>query len=284
MTVCAITLNWNGADDTKKCLASLAAQAGVSCHSLVVDNGSTDDSRAHLQDTEVIATGRNLGFCGGNNLAIAQALEENWDYVFLVNNDTVMEPDCLQKLVQCSEENPNAAVVCPAIFFEAERDRPWFTGGAVDWVTGAVSHVTAVDAQTHYETDWASGCAMLIPAVRLRALGGFDERFFCYYEDADWCLRARNAGHPCFICPGARLYHKVGRTSNRQGQKKYYYSTRNHLLFLQQHAPGGQFREAVRCSLRRIGREARRQNALAHLLGVLDFRRGCYGPCPYPWL
>ncbi len=298
----AILVNYNGDADTIECLHSLKAQTGADCAPLVINNGSRLGSVRRIQDAhpdvEIMETGRNLGFAGGNNVGMARALKANFDFVFLVNNDTALEPECLVRLLRCAQSRPDAAVVSPAMYYYHDREKPWFTGGGWNQDTGAVSHAVAdVRGQTEpYETPWTTGCAMLITAARLRDVGLFDARFFCYFEDLDWCLRARQKGGACVISPDAVLYHKVWGTSGRDGsQLQHYYSARNYLLFVLKNVGGTHGQQLMRRRTRLVWDNSRRllrdpqeahdrKMAIASLLGLLDFGRRRFGRCPYSWL
>lgn len=299
--VCAVIVNYNGFADTIECLHSFKEQQGSSCRLLVVDNASNNDSVARIcaahPDVEIITTHKNLGFTGGNNVGIRHALAQGCDYLFLVNNDTVMEPDCLSHLLMCAQQHPEAAVVSPAMYYYHDRTRPWFTGSAIDNVEGTYASLEGpVDAAVVTAVPWATGCAMLIPVEKMREIGGFDERFFCYYEDVDWSLRAREKNSTCVLCPAAVLYHKVAASSGGDGKPRLdYYNTRNHLLCLSKHASGQNRRRLLRLRTWRAMQTAkhllvkgtvpnRKRRALAHLVGVVDFYRCRFGPWSYRWL
>ncbi len=300
MKVSAILVNYNGGDDTLECLDSLQAQVGVNCRPLVVDNASRDGSAERIRnccpDAQVIVNPNNRGFCGGNNVGIRAALEAGCDYLFLVNNDTILEPDCLQNLLQCAQSQPQAAILSPAMYYYADRTRPWFTGSSVHWKLGNVDHthvdVRAEGIKTPFAIPWTTGCAMLIPSARMRELIGFDERFFCYFEDCDLSFRAQRSGYRCVLCPTAILYHKVGATANRNSLARHYYLRRNKLLVFARNTRGAaRYELLARLTKRSLvaARQMRRaptegydaRTARSELLGVLDFYRRRFGPCRY---
>ncbi len=237
--VCAILVNYNGDADTIECLSSLKAQTGIDCRPLVVDNasapGSVERIRAAHPDTEIIGAGRNLGFAGGNNLGIRRALETGCDFLFLVNNDTALEPNCVSLLTQCARQTPRAAVIAPAMYWYSDRTRPWFTGSRVDTAHGEIKHVLTdlrgAGIHAPFEIPWVTGCAMLVPAAAMQQIGGFDARYFCYWEDVDWSFRARAAGYGLTLCPDAVLYHKVSASAKKVRAHALYYETRNALQF-----------------------------------------------------
>ncbi|HVK06850.1 MAG TPA: glycosyltransferase family 2 protein [Armatimonadaceae bacterium] len=296
--VAVIILNYNGYSDTIECLYSVKAQIGVVVSPLVVDNASSDDSVKNIReahpDVEILVTGHNLGYAGGNNVGIQHVLRQGCDYVFIINNDTTLEPDCVRGLVHTCEVMPRAGIVTPAIYFYDNPEKPWFTGGVLDLDAGIVGHIqTDWRQQKEAEavpTSWANGCAMLLPAAVLESLGGFDERFFCYWEDTDLSLRAREAGYECYISTQAVLYHKVGMTISRKSHMLDYYMTRNHLLFVSKHRQGAERRRGlwmpVRQSfqrwkhlLRHCPGEFNPHYEKAVMVGILDYHLRRFGPC-----
>lgn len=297
MLIRPLLINYNGDADTIECLHSLRAQNGVECVPLVVDNasraGSVERIRQAHPDVEVLQSERNRGFCGGNNIGIRHALHSGCDYLFLVNNDTSMEPDCLKLLLECAQAKPDAGVVSPAMWWYSERDKPWFTGSALQLDKGILHNggvdLRAAKIREPFEIPWTTGCAMLIPAAVMRRIGGFEERFFAYLEDADWSLRARQAGQKCYLCPSANLYHKVSATSGQGSPHKTYYSTRNKLLFFARNAPLRQRPEALARVTGRSLRSIRaslgpnRLLARSEWLGLVDFYTRRFGPCRHSW-
>jgi GT2 family glycosyltransferase len=240
--VVVILINWNGKVDTLECLASLRQDLYPNRHTLIVDNGSTDDSaaaiRAQFSEVEVLETGANLGFTGGNNIGIKWALDEGADYVFLLNNDTIVEPDALTALVQTAEAMPNYGLLGPVIHYYDRPEEVWFGGSSVDMLRGKADHSNEQapprDAPPQ-NIPWATGCAMLIRADIIRTLQGFDDRYFLYWEDVDLCFRIREQGYDLGLVPQSRIYHKVSRSFTGISRVACYYTVRNNLLFLSRH-------------------------------------------------
>ncbi len=291
--VAIILVNWNGKADTLACLKSLGEDQYPHKQIFVVDNDSADDSASALEaaypEVTLIRAGRNLGFTGGNNLGIRQALDAGADYVFLLNNDTTVEPDAVSQLVRAAERRPEAGLLTPAIYYFDEPEKAWFVGSKLD-----LKRAVAVHDNTHpvqrddpeREIPWASGCAMLLPAAVIKQAGGFDERYFLNWEDVDLSLRIRQAGGSIFLVPSARIYHKVGQSMTKTPGPACYYYTRNHLLLLRSHACGNcllKYVRMLRDDLRPLAR-ARWQNkpnsavALSSALhGFLDGALGRFG-------
>lgn len=301
-TIYPILLNFNGWRDTVACLDSIAGQTGVECRSVVVDNASQDESverigQAHPR-AEIILNSSNLGFAGGCNVGIRRAMELGAEYLFIINNDTTLEPDCCALLLECLRGNPDAAVVSPAIYLFSDRSRPWFTGSRVNLELPALQHEERNVRQdgdvAPYDLPWTTGCAMLVPAKRFQQIGVFDERYFCYYEDADWSFRARAAGCRCMLYPRAVIYHKVSASTANTPFLPFYYSARNRLLFFRERMRGPDGRSAVRrLTIQGLRSAARLRLPLPPLrgkdrvvargsaLGTLDYYCGHFGACRF---
>lgn len=238
-----ITVNWNGLADTLACLESLRAQDYPNNHVIVVDNGSTDGSADALRkqsDTlTLIETGSNLGFTGGNNAGIEYALTQDFDYIYLLNNDTIVEPNSLREMVRAAEAQPEYGILSPVMHYYDRRDEIWFGGAALNLRRGRADHDASRNpARTDppYEVPWTTGCAMLVRTDLMRRLGGFDERFFLIWEDVDLSLRAVATGSKIGIVPSARIYHRVSRSFASMSAIMRYYLVRNNLLFVRLHA------------------------------------------------
>lgn len=291
--VVVILVNWNGKEDTLECLRSLREDQYKNKHVIVVDNGSSDDSpraiRFAFSDTEVLETGDNLGFTGGNNVGIARALEQHADYIFILNNDTTLEPDAVRALVQTAESYPGYGMFTPLMYaYDPPRDI-WFAGSRLDLSHGIALHDnTRLPQPTDapYEVPWTSGCAMFFRAGLLDSLGGFDDRYYYYYEDVDICMRVQKAGSKIAVAPAARIYHKMGRSGSKVSYFFIeYYGVRNHLLLVSTHLPEKRLLAsyyALRAGLSRCRRVPPHRVRLSGLLrAVSDHLRGRYGKCRY---
>jgi GT2 family glycosyltransferase len=296
-----IILNWNGLEDTLECLASLASLDYPAYDVVVVDNGSTDGSvraiRACFPLVMVIENEENLGFVGGNNVGLRYALDSGADYVLLLNNDTVIDPRFLTELVRVTEADERIGIASPVIFYYDAPDEIWTAGAAIDWATGSTQRLRAGEAaredETYFDVDFVSGCALLAKREVVEKTGFLDSDFFLYYEEADWCVRARNEGF-CIVCvPEARIWHKVSRSVGVSSPVISYYMARNALLFLRKHLTGVQWvlssvrhlvsmARSVLSAYVRHDNAHRRANARAQVLGVWDFVRGRLGGVRMP--
>jgi hypothetical protein len=213
-----IVLSWNGKADTLECLQSLDAVDYPNYKVLVVDNASTDGSVAALHRSfphvEIVVNKSNLRYAGGNNVGIQHALGRNAEYVLLLNNDTVVAPDFLTLLVNAAGIDTKAGMIGPKIYYYADKQRLWYAGGKIEWWKGWISHlgVREIDRgqyDTAGETEFISGCCILIKREVIERIGMLDEAYFLYGEDADWCIRASRSGFKLLFVPAARVWHKL---------------------------------------------------------------------------
>ncbi|HWP67340.1 MAG TPA: glycosyltransferase family 2 protein [Candidatus Limnocylindria bacterium] len=220
-----IVLNWNLRDATLACLASLERAQLHGAHVLVVDNGSRDGSvdaiRARFPAVEVLALPENRGYAGGNNAGIRLALERGAEGVLLLNNDTEVAPNFLPPLLAAMDSLPGTAVVSSSIL---RHDRPELLDCAYADVRFDRRHVVqlvGVNAVVgdgfagRLEVPIAIGCSVLIRAEAFRTAGLFDEGYFAYHEDVDWCLRAAKWGYRMLYEPESRVYHRRSASTGR---------------------------------------------------------------------
>jgi GT2 family glycosyltransferase len=240
--VIIIILNWNGCDDTLACLTSLNNLDYPAYKVIVVDNGSVDDSiaviRAAFPQVTYVEAGTNLGFVGGNNLGLEYAHKMGAEYTLLLNNDTEVAPNFLQKLVEAAEEDPTVGVAGPMIYYHATPKVIWSAGGVLNWRRGSTRMVgigeidnDQFDGAPH-PMDFITGCAFLIKMPVYEQVGGFDSRFFAYYEETEWCVRVARAGYRILLVPQAKVWHKISPQARESSPRVNYYMTRNRLLFL----------------------------------------------------
>lgn len=315
--VTVVILNWNGRDDTLACLASVEKITYPNFRVIVVDNGSADNSvaaiRTAFQKVELIETGANLGFSGGNNVGIKRALTLGANYVLLLNNDTEVDPGLLDAFVSAAERFSDAGAFSAKIYFHAEPDRIWYAGARWNANTSRFEQIgegmldDALNFSTACETDYACGCAFFVSANRLHEIGLLDDNFFLYFEETDWCFRARAAGHPSIFVPEAKLWHKVSVSFGGEGSPlALYFVTRNRLLWAKRHAAFSRrfsiYAETIRLLFRRfvfpLARIRIRQpfslkgwwwsvrevfrdpSNLAYFMGARDFCLRRFGDCP----
>ena len=260
---------------------------------VVVDNGSSDDSSARLKEEfpaiKLFASKENLGFTGGNNLGIEHVLANGAAYVLLLNNDTVVDESFLDELVRVGETSTRIGILGPKIFYASEPKRIWYAGGKVRYGRGSCDHVgkDQFDKDGSFSstgaTDFISGCAMMIKSAVLRDIGLLDSKLFIYWEDNDFCMRARNAGYSCVFVPAALVWHKISRTCGPESAFSLYLSTRNQLTWTAKHVPYPYKPFTLAFTLlRKLFKMtlaiSRPESASAIGSGIWAFFRGTYGP------
>lgn len=234
--VFVVILNFNGKNILLDCLTSVFKSDYSNLEIVVVDNNSTDESfekaRLSFSRSHFIKNDENIGFSKGNNVGIRYALEKFADYVFVLNNDTILEKTTISSLVKTAQENPLAGIISPLIL-NADNESVWFAGGKVQWRKMKNMHLTKKSSNNIYSSEYLSGCAMFIKKEVFKKVGLFDERFFLYYEDADFSLRAKKAGFGLLIDPVTTIQHLEQSTAN---DSKNYWLVLSGLLFFQIHS------------------------------------------------
>ena len=294
--VSIVILNWNQREDTLACLTSLQESTYGNYDVVLVDNGSTDGSQdaitAQFNDVTVLAQTSNLGCAEGRNVGARYALERQADYVLFLDNDTIVKPDFLNHLVVTGESDSTIGALGPEIRYHHERQRIWTAGARVDQRTGYTYPMRHGDTATSaegggiYDADFIAGCAILAKRAIFEALGFFDEDYFVYFEDTDWCVRASAAGYRIVVVPESIVWHKESQAlGGASSPGKIYYMTRNQLLFVTKRFPKrrrlpmltrillNETRTIVLHSILRRYRGLRLQRD-ACVRGVIDYLRG----------
>src|SRR2546423_7530777 len=214
MNLVAVVLNWNGGDDTLEALASLD---GVP--TICIDNGSTDGSDMRVaerfREVELLRTGANLGFAGGNNAGIRRALERGADWVLLLNNDPVGEPGLAEALERAAEARPDAGLLACKLL-SGDGHAVQYAGASFNARLGYSGRVATGGPDKVHDVGRADGAAVAVSRAAAENAGLLDESLFMYVEDVDWSLRMRAAGFAVVLVPDARVRHKgSGSTGGR---------------------------------------------------------------------
>lgn len=206
-----VLLNWNGYDDTSKCLQSLSDVQYENRFTVIVDNDSSDGSGERLAsefpESTVLFNEENRGFAGGCNVGIDHCLDEGADYVLLLNNDIEVTPDFLEPLVRAAEDRESVALVGGIIY--EENGEVWDAGGEMRPFIASFTKYKQVQADEVYPTDFVT-CAMNLLSKEFLADHRLDEGFFFGVEEVDLSWRARTDGWKLLIAPDSEVYHKVG--------------------------------------------------------------------------
>lgn len=232
MKIFILILNFNDKKDTVECLRSLK-NIEASIKIVVIDNGSTDGSieeiNKYFPKVKIVDNKKNLGFAAGNNVGIRYALKEGADKIIILNTDAFLTPFSFSYLLENVGD-----VVGPVLEFQREGKIVYDLGGHINWWLGRTTHeeVETKKDIAHRNPDYVSGAAMLIKRQVFERIGLLDDRYFLYYEDADFCSRAKKSGFTIAIEPNAIIYHKLGASSGRHSTTTLYHNLRSNLLFI----------------------------------------------------
>ncbi|MFA5029392.1 MAG: glycosyltransferase family 2 protein [Patescibacteria group bacterium] len=238
--VTIIIVTHNGRHYLPECLASVFDQHYLQSllKIIVIDNDSSDSTVSYLRQwpqVKVVVNRKNLGFAVANNQGYYLAKKQEADYLFLLNQDTVLEKNCLQRLVTLAEKNHKIAAVQPKILLHPEKHLINSLGNCINFLGFAYcDKYRAKDSQPlvdPFEVTYASGAACLLRMSALEQTDLFDPRLFMYHDDVDLGWRLRLAGYRIMVDPLAVVYHKY---TFGKGKYKFYYLERNRLLVLLQ--------------------------------------------------
>jgi hypothetical protein len=238
--VSIIILNWNGLQDTLECLESLEKITYNNFEIIVVDNGSTQGEVGEIQrkfpQVRIIRNTKNEGFCRGNNIGAKLALENNPDYLLFLNNDTIVKENFLEELIHFMEVNPEVGIAGPLILYYQEPEYVYSCGGKFNSWFCLSKDYHFVNKKPQKNLNFISGCAFLIKSSLIKQIGLWDEDFFTYWDETDYCLRAKRAGFDVACVPSSVICHKVARTNIYLSKKYIYFMVRNNLLLAKKHA------------------------------------------------
>ena len=291
-------INFNGKKNTIECLESLKniKRENFELTIVVVDNSSKEEfdlKSGYMEDIPlvVVKNKENLGFAGGHNVAIKYAIKNGADYVLILNNDTYVDKNFLEELLKATDRDKKIGVLVPKIYFapgfEFHKDRYkksdlgkvfWYAGGEMDWdnVIGRHRGVDLVDKgqfDKTEETEIATGCCMMVKKEVFEKIGMLDEKYFLYYEDSDFSVRAKKSGFKIIYVPKSVVFHKNAGSAGGSGSKlQDYYITRSRLIFGFRYASWRAKFALVRESLKILFTARQWQKR-----GVLDFYLGRFG-------
>lgn len=296
----AIVLSWNGREDTLRCLDSLTRAEHEELRVVCVDNGSSDGSqdavRQRFPQVQLIEAGANLGYSGGNNLGIRDALDDGARWIVLVNNDATVAADFLAGFREAASERPRAGILAGKVYFADRPTTIWFAGQRVSELLGysgrprGYGREDGPDYRRVVPTGRAVGALMAISREAIDAAGLLDDELFAYVEDVDWALRVRDAGFEVVFAPDARAWHSVSASTGGEKASTHtlYYGVRNTVTVLERRRPLGRLgtqarRAAVLAtfSLHALTRADRGAALRAVRAGFADARHGRLGPRPH---
>ncbi|MBU1289930.1 glycosyltransferase family 2 protein [Patescibacteria group bacterium] len=219
--VSIIIVTWNGIRHVSDCLESVLKSTYPNYEIIVVDNGSKDGTPELISkkfpEVRLIKKEKNLGFTGGNNEGIKQAEGE---ILFLLNDDTKIHSKLIEVLVGELESSPEMGIVGPKIYFMDKPNEIWFAGGKIDWAKSDSFHLgrgltdKELIGDSKKEVDFITGCSLMIKKEVVDKIGLLDDVFFAFYEDADWCQKAKKAGYQVLYIPFGGVWHIKSATAS----------------------------------------------------------------------
>ncbi|MGH4049870.1 MAG: glycosyltransferase family 2 protein [Clostridium sp.] len=234
-----VLVNYNGEKFQNDCIRTIKEMTYRNYEIFVVDNNSKDQSIKTLKekysDVNIIETGENCGVAKGNNIGIKKALENGCEYILLLNNDTEVDKEMLSNLIKKS--NKNTLVTCKMYFFN-NKEKIWCAGGKIDWSKATTVHFgeNEIDDGSNDRSryvEYTPTCCLLIHKGVFENIGLMDEKYFMYYDDADFVVRANKVGYKVWYESNAKLWHKVSSSSGGSESKIIlYYANRNRLYFI----------------------------------------------------
>ncbi|MBS0648510.1 MAG: glycosyltransferase family 2 protein [Verrucomicrobia bacterium] len=317
MKLSVVILNWNGKKDTLACLDSLQKTQAPPFSIIVVDNGSQDDSVAAISQefpsATLLQTGKNLGYAGGNNVGIAHALKQGADLVLLLNNDTLVDRHFIAAYLHQASEEKKAGILGAYPLRMTHPDKLDHLGGKWNTET-ATFDLVGLEAPQGFRTDepldYVCGCSILIRREVFEAIGMLEPTFFLFWEEADFCMRAKKAGFGIDICYEAMLLHKVSASFVGGTPHKTYFWWRGRCLWIERNCSPEEkqrlYRKIILPQQRHLlklrllknmhlflesllsnkdvsQKKAKLLQYRAALEGYRDFRKACFGSGP-SWL
>jgi len=257
-------INFNDSDTTIRFLDSLKDQdkEGIDLNALIIDNSTKQKIKINKENyseyfnLKIIDPQDNLGFSGGHNMAIKEALISGANYVLIMNNDVVLDRKLILEMLKTIKNTETEGIVVPKIYFakgyEFHKERYkkddlgkvfWYAGGEIDW-KNMISYHRGVDEvdkgqfNKQEETNFATGCCMLVKREVFEKVGLLDENYFLYYEDADFSQRVLAKGYKIIYAPKAILWHENAGSAGGSGSTlQDYFITRNRMYFGFKYAP-----------------------------------------------
>lgn len=307
--VAIILLNWNGKKDTLECLASLKSLSYPNYQIIIVDNGSTDDSVSAIHSAHphipILETHANLGFAGGNNVGIEWALRHHAEWILLLNNDTTVDPSLLTALLTTANLPPHPKIIGAKILRYQEPTTIDHFGGF--WNPSRAEFTSPDSGLPNHAylkpraADYVCGAAFFFHRSVPETIGLLETRYFLFWEETDYCTRAKQAGFHIWTTPQAIIWHKVSSSFTGGKPHTHYFWWRSRLLFIHLNCTPQQKRTLYRTvllpemakllrhyfvrSLFTFGasRPTKLRHYKAGLAGIFDYYRGKFGNCP-SWL
>ena len=239
--IAIIIVNWKQYQLTKLCLYSLQKIKYDNYQIILIDNESNPKELKKIKNQfDKIITfpnQKNLGFTGANNIGIEYAIKNDFEYVMLINNDTEVEKNFINPLIELLEKNQNFGAAQPLILNYYNRNKVWSAGGFLNKFFG-YTYVIKSPEGIKKNIDWITGCCFFLRTDVIKKIGLLDENFFAYYEDVDWSIRIKNAGYDLAFVKSSVVYHHGSKSSKNESNEGtlspfvHYLNIRNHIFLL----------------------------------------------------
>jgi GT2 family glycosyltransferase len=296
--VAGLVLNYNGREVTLVTLESLVRLDYPALDLVVIDNGSTDDSRAAIAARHPglwqLEVAENRGISWGLNHGLRWAVNRGYEYVLILNNDIEVAPELLSAMVACAESDPAIGCVGPKSYYYYDRSRLWSAGGILRFRESVTRERGDRELDSgQYDRDetvpYVNGCAMLARREAIERTGLWDPVYYVGIEDADWCVRMKQQGFHCQYAHRARLWHMISHSLGVYRPSRTFHTGRSSAIFLRKYANPAQWLSALAwfgaAVVAAYARELPRRNqgaAVAKLRGFLTGLRVELVPIPEP--
>ena len=284
----AVVLHYRNWPAIRATIDSLLAQSAPADAVVVVDNHSGGAAPSEIAgaypQAQILAAPANLGYAGGMNLGIERMLEQGMDHILLLTHDCVLDPHCLHRLSGRMQQNHRLGAVGPLLSYRSDPGRVWSAGGIVKRATRNTDHWGSGEPVSDWanrpprRVEWLDGACVLLRADALRLAGSLNERYFLYYEEAEYLVKLAEQGWRVECIAAARAAQEPSPIAP-------YFRTRNSLGFIQATAPGrfvaGEILRVLRdvaADLVRPAAPTQRHSVTARLRGLVDFLLGRWGP------
>ena len=239
--VAIIIVNWKQYELTKSCLSTLKSSKFNDFQIILIDNESNQKDLKNLKNqfdqVKTFTSEKNLGFTGANNIGINYAIKNQFEYVMLLNNDTEIDKNFINPLLEAFQKYNKLGAVQPVIMNFYQNKKVWNAGGNLNKFFGYTS-VIKKPKYINRKIDWITGCCILIKTVVIKKVGLLDENFFAYYEDVDWSIRIKKAGYDLAVVKSSLIYHHGSKASKNESSEGtlspfvHYLNIRNHIFLL----------------------------------------------------
>ncbi len=240
MSIDIIIIHYGDLETTKRCLESVEKCKDEYRSVILINNDAAIDLTKALRESKqrtIINAGRNLGFAKAVNVGIKHALNQSADYIVLLNNDASIEKKVLSTLASFLNDSKTAGIAGPVISFRQNGKLLFDYGGNIGSLTGRTTHDNrdSNNDKRPKKADYVSGCCMMVKSEVIEKVGFFDEQFFMYYEDVDYCLRTREAGYDTWVVPEGLIFHELSKSIKKGSDNATYHLIKSGMLFGRKH-------------------------------------------------